>query len=43
MKDLVLPSFEMDCRDWLVVTPDEVGLPGRGRRQLRCSPCSARS
>lgn len=28
MKDnLVLPSFEMDCRDWLVVTPDEAGLP----------------
>jgi hypothetical protein len=27
MNDLVLPSFEMDCRDWLVVTPDEAGLP----------------
>lgn len=27
MRDLVLPSFEMDCRDWLVVTPDEAGLP----------------
>lgn len=27
MKDLVLPAFEMDCRDWLVVTPAEAGLP----------------
>ncbi|MCU1655530.1 MAG: hypothetical protein JWO57_186 [Pseudonocardiales bacterium] len=27
MRDLVLPAFEMDCRDWLVVTPAEVGLP----------------
>jgi hypothetical protein len=27
MRDLVLPSFEMDCRDWVVVKPDEVGLP----------------
>jgi hypothetical protein len=27
MNDLVLPSFEMDCRDWLVVTPDEAGIP----------------
>ena len=27
MKDLTLPSFEMDCRDWIVVTPDEAGLP----------------
>lgn len=27
MKDLVLPAFEMDCRDWLVVTPEEAGLP----------------
>lgn len=27
MKDLVLPAFELDCRDWLVVTPDEAGLP----------------
>lgn len=26
MKDLVLPSFEMDCRDWVVVTPDEAGI-----------------
>ena len=24
--DVVLPSFQMDCRDWLVVTP-EVGIP----------------
>ena len=27
MKDLVLPAFEMDCRDWLVATPAEAGLP----------------
>jgi hypothetical protein len=27
MKDLVLPAFEMDCRDWLVVTPSAAGLP----------------
>jgi hypothetical protein len=27
MRDLVLPAFEMDCRDWLVVTPAEAGLP----------------
>lgn len=26
-KDLVLPAFEMDCRDWLVVGPVEAGLP----------------
>ena len=25
--NVVLPSFEMDCRDWVVVTPDEAGLP----------------
>jgi hypothetical protein len=25
--DLVLPAFKMDCRDWLVVTPDEAGIP----------------
>jgi hypothetical protein len=24
---LVLPAFEMDCRDWLVVSPSEAGLP----------------
>ena len=24
-KDLVLPAFEMDCRDWLVVGPAEAG------------------
>jgi hypothetical protein len=24
--DVVLPSFQMDCRDWLVVTPD-AGIP----------------
>jgi hypothetical protein len=27
MKDLVLPAFEMDCRDWHVLTPAEAGLP----------------
>jgi len=27
MRDLVLPAFEMDCRDWLVVTPAQAGLP----------------
>jgi hypothetical protein len=27
MKDLVLPAFAMDCRDWLVVTPTQAGLP----------------
>jgi hypothetical protein len=27
MRDLVLPAFEMDCREWLVVTPVEAGLP----------------
>jgi hypothetical protein len=27
MTDLVLPAFEMDCRDWMVVSPDEAGLP----------------
>jgi hypothetical protein len=25
--DVILPAFEMDCRDWLVVTPDAGGLP----------------
>jgi hypothetical protein len=25
--DLVLPAFEMDCRDWLVVTPDDGEIP----------------
>src|SRR5690348_3515629 len=27
MSDLVLPAFEMDCRDWIVASPDEAGLP----------------
>lgn len=27
MKDLVLPSFAMDCRDWVVITPTQAGLP----------------
>lgn len=26
-KDLVLPAFEMDCRDWLVLDPADAGLP----------------
>src|ERR1700759_4125696 len=30
MQDLTLPSFEMDCRDWVVVTPDEAGIPDEG-------------
>ena len=25
--DVVLPAFEMDCRDWLVIGPTEAGLP----------------
>jgi hypothetical protein len=27
MTDMVLPAFEMDCRDWIVVSPSEAGLP----------------
>jgi hypothetical protein len=27
MHDLTLPSFQMDCRDWVVVTPDDNGIP----------------
>jgi hypothetical protein len=27
MRDLVLPAFAMDCRDWLVTTPAGAGLP----------------
>lgn len=27
MRDLVLPAFEMDCRDWIVITPSAAGLP----------------
>lgn len=27
MHDLTLPSFQMDCRDWVVVTPDDSGIP----------------
>ena len=27
MSDLVLPAFEMDCRDWIVLGPEEAGLP----------------
>jgi len=26
MSDLVLPAFEMDCRDWMVVSPSDVGM-----------------
>ena len=25
--DVVLPAFELDCRDWLVATPHDAGLP----------------
>lgn len=27
MHDLTLPSFQMDCRDWVVVTPGDSGIP----------------
>ncbi|MGI8678022.1 MAG: hypothetical protein ACR2LX_04895 [Jatrophihabitans sp.] len=27
MADLVLPAFELDCRDWIVIQPGEAGLP----------------
>lgn len=27
MTDLVLPTFRMDCRDWLVIEPAQAGLP----------------
>jgi hypothetical protein len=27
MTDLVLPAFELDCREWMVVSPAEAGLP----------------
>jgi hypothetical protein len=27
MSDLVLPAFEMDCRDWMVISPADAGLP----------------
>jgi hypothetical protein len=27
MTDLVLPAFEMDCRDWLVLSPTDAGMP----------------
>jgi hypothetical protein len=26
-RDLVLPAFELDCRDWFVVSPTDAGLP----------------
>ncbi len=25
--DTVLPAFELDCRDWVVVRPEEAGFP----------------
>jgi hypothetical protein len=27
MTELTIPSFELDCRDWIVVTPEDAGLP----------------
>lgn len=27
MADLVLPAFELDCREWIVVSPNEAGMP----------------
>src|SRR5262245_42173592 len=27
MSELTIPSFELNCRDWIVVTPDDAGLP----------------
>jgi hypothetical protein len=27
MADLVLPAFEMDCRDWMVISPVDAGMP----------------
>lgn len=27
MADLVLPAFEMDCRDWIVLSPGDAGVP----------------
>lgn len=27
MSELTIPSFELDCRDWIVVTPGDAGLP----------------
>ena len=24
--ELALPAFQLDCRDWLVITPDQAGL-----------------
>ena len=27
MTDLVLPAFELDCRDWIVLSPAAAGLP----------------
>jgi hypothetical protein len=27
MADLVLPAFEMDCRDWIVLSPADAGVP----------------
>ncbi len=27
MSDLVLPAFEMDCREWIVLSPGDAGVP----------------
>lgn len=27
MADLVMPAFEMDCRDWIVLSPGDAGVP----------------
>ena len=26
-EDVVLPAFELDCREWLISTPDDAGFP----------------
>jgi hypothetical protein len=26
--EIVLPAFEMDCREWIVLQPGEAGFPG---------------
>jgi hypothetical protein len=37
MDELVLPNFSMDCRDWLVVTPQDADIP----EELEGSPVLA--
>lgn len=27
MTELTIPSFELNCRDWIVVTPEDAGVP----------------